>query len=225
MASKKLNQQQAYEKGTSYQFIDSIELGPWTSYSLLHDPKHMGFVFARYKFCAKMLEGRASVLEIGCGDAIGAPVVAQAVGHLLGIDPEERLIKGNRKRLAKIKNLSFKRMNICQQIPDDKFDAVFSVDVIEHLDGPLNIPFMKNQCAVLQKDGVCIIGTPNITANKFASARGRVEHINLKSQKALRSQMEKYFKNVFMFGMNDEVVHTGYAPMCHYIFGMGVGVK
>jgi hypothetical protein len=28
-----------------------------------------------------------------------------------------------------------------------------------------------------------------------------------------------------MFGMNDEVVHTGYAPMCHFIWAMGVGVK
>ena len=28
----------------------------------------------------------------------------------------------------------------------------------------------------------------------------------------------------FNFSMNDEVVHTGYAPMAHYIFCIGVGV-
>jgi hypothetical protein len=32
-----------------------------------------------------------------------------------------------------------------------------------------------------------------------------------------------YFRNVFMFGMNDEVVHTGYGPMCHYLWMVGVG--
>ncbi len=225
MPKQKLSQQQAYKEGTSYQFIDSIALGPWTSYSLLDDPKHLGFVLARYKFCAKMLEGKAKVLEVGCGDAFGAPVVAQAVGHLLGIDPEIRLIDNNKKRLSKIKNLEFKQMDICSKVPDGQFDAVFSVDVIEHLDNPLNDVFMKNQCSLLKADGVCIIGTPNITANKYASERSSIQHINLKSQKTLRAQMEKYFKNVFMFGMNDEVLHTGYAPMCHYIFGMGVGVK
>lgn len=225
MARRKLTQQQAYKEGIEYQFIKGVELGPWTTYSLLDDPKHMAFVLARYKFVAKMLEGKKSVLEVGCGDAFGAPIVAQAVGHLLGIDPEIRVIKSNKTRLARIKNLQFAQGDICLSPPSGQFDALFSVDVIEHLDKPLNKNFMENQCALLKKDGVCMIGTPNITANKFACHRSKVQHINLKSHSTLRKQMEKYFKNVFLFGMNDEVVHTGYAPMCHYIWGLGVGVK
>jgi hypothetical protein len=42
---------------------------------------------------------------------------------------------------------------------------------------------------------------------------------------SLRTLMERYFTNVFMFGMNDEVLHTGYAPMCHYIWSLAVGVR
>lgn len=225
MARRKLTQKQAYKEGIEYQFIKGVTLGPWTTYSLLDDPKHMAFVLSRYKFVAKMFEGRKSVLEVGCGDAFGAPIVAQAVGKLLGIDPEIRVIKSNRKRLDRIKNLTFEHGDICSNPPKGKFDAIYSVDVIEHLDKPLNKDFMENQCALLDKDGVCLIGTPNITANKFACHRSKVQHINLKSQSMLRRQMEKYFKNVFMFGMNDEVVHTGYAPMCHYIWGLGVGLK
>lgn len=225
MAKKRLTQQQAYRAGTDYQFIGSVALGPWTSYSLLHDPKHMGFVLARYKFCAKMLEGKGLVLEVGCGDAFGSPVVAQMVKRLVAVEPDARHIKSNKKRMAKVKNIEFRQMDICRQVPPEKFDAVFSIDVIEHLDKPLNKSFMENQRALLKEDGVCIIGTPNITANKYASPRSRVQHINLKSQETLRLQMAKVFRNVFMFGMNDEVLHTGFAPMCHYIFGMGVGVR
>ena len=103
----KINQQKAYRLGTDYQFIDSVKLGPWTSYSLLHDPKHMGFVLARYKFCAKMLEGMDLVLEVGCGDGFGTPVIAQAVKKVVAIEPDARHIKGNRLRLYKIKNVEF----------------------------------------------------------------------------------------------------------------------
>ena len=42
-----------------------ISLGPWTSYGLVHDPKHLAFVLGRYKFVAKMLQGRERVIGAG----------------------------------------------------------------------------------------------------------------------------------------------------------------
>ncbi len=223
--NKTLSQAEALKLGTDHQFIPSLKLGPWSSYSLLHDPKHLGFVLARYKFCAKMLEGKKAVLEVGCGDGMGIPIVAQQVPRVVGVDPVARLIRGNRQRLKKIKNVVFRQMDICRQVPEERFDGVYSIDVIEHLDPHLNRAFMENQARCLTPDGVCLIGTPNITANRYATYRSKIQHINLMSQKTLRGLMEKYFRNVFMFGMNDEVLHTGYGPMAHYIFGMGVGLK
>ena len=225
MGGVKISQKEAFRLGTDYQFIKSLEMGPWTSYSLLHDPKHMCFVLARYKFCAKMLEGKDCVLEVGCGDGFGTPIMAQSVKKVVAIDPEIKLIKSNQKRLAKIKNVEFRQADICKVVPSEIFDATFSIDVIEHLDPHLNHPFMEHQWRCLNEDGICIIGTPNITANKYASPRSKVQHINLKSHKTLRNLMGRYFRNVFMFSMNDEVLHTGYASMAHYIFGMGVGLK
>jgi hypothetical protein len=49
--------------------------------------------------------------------------------------------------------------------------------------------------------------------------------VNLKHAGDLRDLMAQRFHNVFMFSMNDEVVHTGFSPMAHYLFGMGVGVR
>ena len=226
MAKKQISQQQAYEIGTSYQFIESIELGPWTSYSLLDDPKHLSSVLARYKFCAKMFDGMDRAIEVGCGDAFGTPIMAQHVKELLAIEPEAKHLRGNKKRLGKIKNIDFRQGTIQDlKLPKASFDGAYSIDVIEHLDQHLNGPFVKSQSQILKKNGVCIIGTPNVTANEYASERSRVQHINLHSQKSLKALMEQYFQRVFMFGMNDEILHTGFAPMCHYIFGMGVGVR
>ena len=30
--------------------------------------------------------------------------------------------------------------------------------------------------------------------------------------------MQKFFHNVFVFSMNDEVIHTGFQPMAHYLW-------
>ena len=56
-------------------------LGPYSTFIWRRDPKHLCFLLARYKFVAKMLEGRHKVVEIGVGDAIGVPIVAQEVSH------------------------------------------------------------------------------------------------------------------------------------------------
>ncbi|MBL8012354.1 MAG: class I SAM-dependent methyltransferase [Candidatus Omnitrophica bacterium] len=226
MANKKITQQEAYHLGTDHQFVDSISLGPWTTYSLLNDPKHMGFVLARYKFPAKMFDAMERVIEVGCGDAFGTPIVAQHVKEVVAIEPDARHIESNKKRLAQVKNIQFQCGTIQDlKFPERSFCGAYSIDVIEHLDEHLNDPFVESQAKILKKDGVCIIGTPNKNAEQYASERSRVQHINLHTQKSLKELMEKYFSRVFMFGMNDEVLHTGYAPMCHYILGMGVGVK
>ena len=84
--------------------------------------------------------------------------------------------------------------------------------------------FFENICKCLTKDGVFIIGTPNITANEYASEASKEGHINLLSHSRMRQLLSKYFTNVFLFSMNDEVIHTGYGPMSHYLMGVGVGL-
>src|SRR3569833_2491370 len=102
------NAREAYAAGTDYQFDQQeIPLGPWTSYSLVHDPKHMSFVLARYKFCAKMLEGRNTAVEIGSGAGFGLPDMAQAVQRVCCVDCVQRLLDGNKRRLPHLQNVYF----------------------------------------------------------------------------------------------------------------------
>ena len=210
---------------TAYTFRDSFELGSRTSFSIFDDPIHIAFVLSRYKFCSRMLTGKRSVLEIGCGDAIGTPIVAQFVTRVHAVDVEDRLILSNRQRLRKIKNITFETLDYCQKMPRGRFEAIFSIDVLEHIPHRQEHIFMAHTVMNLETNGVCIIGTPNINANRYASVSSRGHHTNLKSHESLRLLLQMYFANVFMFSMNDEVVHTGYGNMAHYLFGMGVGVK
>ncbi|HEU0072179.1 MAG TPA: class I SAM-dependent methyltransferase [Alphaproteobacteria bacterium] len=217
---------EAYAEGTDYQFLtDELTVGPWTSYSILHDPKHLVFTLSRYKFVAKLLQGRGTVLEVGPGDGIGLPIIAQAVEKVIAVDWDERLIEGNKRRLKDIKNIEHLCIDLNKERPKSQVDAAFSIDVIEHLEQSTEDSFMRAMVRCLHKDGVLITGTPNITASQYASPRSEAQHINLKSMKTLQELTHKYCKNVFMFGMNDEVLHTGYAPMCHYIWSLGVGIR
>lgn len=216
----------AYGEGTDYQFnTPELSLGPWTSYSMIHDPKHMCFVLSRYKFCAKMLEGKREIMEVGSGDGFGLSIISSMTEKVYAVDWDKRLLEGNARRLKHLKNISYMHCDLNKTSPDIRVDAAFSIDVIEHLDPKRETGFIKNIVKCIRPDGIFIIGTPNVTASRHATPRSRVQHINLKSIKRLRRLTERYFENVFMFGMNDEVLHTGYGPMCHYIWSVGVGVR
>lgn len=218
------SQKEAYRIGIAPQMIEPIALGPTTSYSLLHDPIHLSFVLSRYKFVARILAGKGNVLEVGCGDAFGVPIVAQFVKKLVAIDSDDRLIASNTQRLLRIPNIEFVTLDFCKAVPKGTFDAVYSVDVIEHLDQQLTKVFMEHTRKILSPDGICIVGTPNITSRAYASPQSKVSHINLQSHQTLKNLVARYFRNAFFFSMNDEVVHTGFAPMAHYLFGIGVGI-
>jgi len=84
---------------------------------------------------------------------------------------------------------------------------------------------MTNIASSLTSDMICIIGTPNITAGQYASSGSAASHINLQSGESLKVLMNSCFDNVFIFSMNDEVVHTGFSPMAHYLFGVGTNLK
>jgi len=215
-----------YREGTDYQFENKeFLLGPWSSYSLVNDPKHLAFVLARYKFCAKMLQGKDLAIEIGCGDGLGIPLIAQSVKKLICLDWDERNIEGCKRRLSHLKNVSYEVIDLNKDTKKFNADAAFSIDVIEHLETNLENDFLSNLCNMLKDDSILITGTPNVTANQYATERSRVQHINLKSMDELKKMTEDLFKFVFMFGMNDEVLHTGYSPMCHYIWSIGAGKK
>lgn len=207
--------------------LGPVMLGPWTSHIWRQDPRHMCFLLSRYKFVAKLLAGKNSVLEVGCGDAVGTPIVLQTVGRVHGVDFEPLVLNEAMERYRKdgVARASFSVHDVTSSPPPGRFDAAFSLDVIEHIPAQLEDIFIDNICAALDPHAVFIVGTPNITANEYASPASKAGHINLKTAASLHQVLARRFNNVFDFGMNDEVVHTGYAPMAHYLFAIGVGLK
>lgn len=198
------------------------KMGSFATFTWCNDPRHLLFSLSRYKFVAKMFEGKGKVLEVGCGDGFQLPIVLQTVEKVHGVDNEPTIIKEVSEHYQDEKRCSFSIHDMTLGPLDEKFEAAFSLDVIEHIDKEKEDAFMSNICRCLLSHGICIIGTPNVTAEPYASDISNEGHVNLKSGTALRNLMDRHFYNSFLFSMNDEVIHTGFHPMAHYLVGLGI---
>lgn len=199
-----------------------VVMGPSASYTWRRDPRHLFFSMARYKFCAKMLAGKIRVLEVGCGDAFCLPLILQTVQQVHGIDLEPGMITHNQQACRHTDRCSFAVHDLSRApVAGDPFDAAFSLDVLEHIPVEREDDFVCNIGRSITPHGMVMIGTPNITADAHASPMSRLGHINLKSHETLSALMQRHFHSVLLFGMNDEVVHTGFAPMAHFLFAIG----
>ena len=192
-------------------------LGLTSGSTYVIDPKRLVFTLSRYKFVSKMFDGFNNVLEVGCGDGFASRIVRASVNSLTCIDIEHEFIDDAISRLDENLPIEFKVHNILKDPLDRIFDGIYSLDVLEHISPSMQDVYLENIFRSLSNDGVFIVGMPSIESQEYASGKGNNGHINCQSGRDLRGSLKKYFKNVFLFSMNDEVVHTGYEKMAHYI--------
>jgi len=189
------------------------------------DPKRLVFTLSRYKFVAKMFSGKRRVAEIGCGDGFGARIVRQEVEQLTITDYDEHFINKFSEIYSDKWPIEAITHDILNKPLSKKFDAIYSLDVLEHIPQKEESTYIKNIQSSLNQNGVAIIGMPSLESQKYASPDSKEGHINCKTGRDFKEIMEQYFENVFLFSMNDEVVHTGFDKMAHYIIALCCGVK
>lgn len=196
--------------------VGIAKLGLMTNQVWHDDPKRLVFSLARYKFVAKMLAGRERVLEIGCGDGFASRIVQQEVKHLTVSDYDPAFIADARSRANGRWPADALVLDILAGPPPGRYDAVYTLDVLEHVPADREDDFIRNITAALDDHGVLIVGMPSLESQAYASPPSRAGHVNCKRGPELKATLERHFHNVFLFSMNDEVVHTGFAPMAHY---------
>jgi 2-polyprenyl-3-methyl-5-hydroxy-6-metoxy-1,4-benzoquinol methylase len=179
------------------------------------DPRRTLFTLARYKFVAKMFSGRKRVLEVGCGDAFGTRLVQQEVGRVTAVDFDPIFIEDARSRLDPLWPMDIFVHDMLSGPVPGRFDGAYCLDVLEHIKPAREQLFMKNFIASLAPDAAAIIGIPSLESQAYASPQSKAGHVNCKSGADFKKFLEGYFRNVFVFSMNDEVVHTGFFPMAH----------
>lgn len=164
------------------------------------DPRMLGIRLARYKFVAKMLAGFPGVIEIGAGTGHLSRVVQLAVQRLLLTDPHSE----------------FDNWNPCKGRHQYTFEGAYALDVLEHVEQRDEDAFLRGICESLTERGTFICGSPSLESQAWASPKSKESHVNCKTEADFFGLMRRHFHCVYPFGMNDEIVHTGFGPLCHY---------
>ncbi len=200
-------------------------LGLISNHTWNADPKKLGIMMSRYKFVAKMFDGFESVLEVGCGDAFATRIVQQAVGKVTVSDADPVFLENVRARENHRWPMEVILHDMTAGPLVGSFDGIFAMDVFEHIPPRDEESFVVNIRESLSENGVLILGIPSLESQVHAKPENKIGHVNCKSGEDFRRFMSRYFHNVFTFSMNDEVLHTGFFPMAHYLISVCCGKR
>jgi 2-polyprenyl-3-methyl-5-hydroxy-6-metoxy-1,4-benzoquinol methylase len=205
---------------------DTFSLGPINAQAMIYNPKQLLFTLARYKFAAKMLTGCKRILDLGCGEGIGTFMLLRETGaEVTGVDFDASQIAYAQQEVQRRvpERVRFLCEDVvCKSIEGEKADGLVCLDVIEHVDKKEQGVFFEHVMATLEDRATAVFGTPNAWAHQHASARSKEGHINIFESERLKETLKAYFGKVVLFSMNDEVVHTGFVKMAHYLMALCV---
>lgn len=197
------------------------KIGIHTALGWEEDPKRLVFHLARYKFVAKLFQDYTRVLEVGCGDGFASRIVRQSVKSLDAIDIDPVFIEDATSQSSSRWTIDFYVHDMLKSPwHRTEYDGIYLLDVLEHIKYDDEFVFVQNIVQSLRSDGVLIVGMPSIESQKFASPRSRDGHVNCKAGEELQRSLLKHFRRVSVFSMNDELVHTGFYPLAHYLIAV-----
>lgn len=200
----------------------TFELSQLNSYQFLNSPISMVWSLSHYKFASRMIKEKAKILDVGCNGGLGTRLLVENSRYVCGLDADLQAIKSAQKNFANTK-MRFIHSDIFNANLG-KFDAVVIFSLINYIKKAALPAFYESIHRNLKPDGICFIGAPNETAAVY-SREGKVGLVNNYSWLRLKAEMERYFKWVFLFSSNDEVIHTGFYPLAHRFIAMGICKK
>ncbi len=164
-------------------------------------------IFA-YDFAANKISKDSTVLELGFGEGFGTKMLAKKAKKVFALDVDEKAFNHAKQKYSSEKIL-FSLYN-GKKIPfeDNYFDAVVSLQVIEHIKDDFN--FVNEIYRVTKKNAVVIITTPNRKIRLKENSKPWNEfHCKEYSEKELENLFNN-FSSVNIFGVfaSKEIMKT-----------------
>lgn len=158
---------------------------------------------AAYHRSLEYVEGRR-VLELGCGEGIGASLLAESAASVVAVDYSEEALRVACERHG-ASNVDFTQMKIPPiDFRDRSFDAAVCFQMIEHLEEPGEL--VAEVGRVLRDDGVALFAT----VNKDETITDNPYHIHEFSAGDFEELLKAHFGTVEMFGVFGDELFARY---------------
>ncbi len=130
-------------------------------------------ILGHYQAISCMENGQGpDVLDMPCGDGLITEHFANHYHRVVGVDASNTHLTRAKERLP---NVEFHEALIEDLELDDQFDSVFMLNVLEHVQEPVQV--LKKAASFLKSDGSLIVHVPNALAinRKIAVKMGSLE--------------------------------------------------
>ena len=199
----------------------SVSLPPEFAELLETNTLQLLIKLARYKFAARLLKAKDNVLEVGSGNGVGTIFLAQHVTRVTGLEIKPRDHEAARS-INRRDNVDLRLESVFDHDKSKRYDAVVSLDVIEHFPVEEGRKFVARLAQLCRPDGVVIIGTPSIHSYPYQGKYSQAAHVKCYDQAELVALMDGFFGRTLAFSMNDEIVHTGHPKLAWYYIVVGL---
>jgi len=155
---------------------------------------------APYQYALRYVEGK-EVLDVGCNWGYGSHLFARKARRVVGFDVNSEHVSYGKQQFAR-ENLCFLIHDANERFPfaDERFDVVFSSEVIEHLANYTGC--LHEMQRVLRPNGLFILKTPNLAYSRHWHALNPY-HLKVFLPKELQTLLGEYFLEVEVFGFNE----------------------
>ena len=130
---------------------------PWER-SKYHEDYNLALAHYKVVSCLEHAKGD-SLLDLACGDGLMTAMFAERFKRVVGVDASGAHVAEAKRRLP---DAQFFESLIEEFETDEKFDAVFLLDILEHVIDPVAV--LKKAGSFLKSGGVLIAHVPNAVA-------------------------------------------------------------
>lgn len=176
---------------------------------------------ARYKFVARLVRSTDRVLEAGAGSGVGAMFISQHCAHVTALELKSTEVEEGRS-MNRRPNVEFVNRDLYEFRPDAPFDVVLALDVIEHFTEEDGRRLLAEMIRHVKPTGMLIIGSPSVHSWPHQSPASQASHIKCYDQDELQALVDEVCGRTLVFGMNDEMIHTGHPKLTWYYFILGL---
>lgn len=139
------------------------------------------------------------VLNIGCGVGRVEKYLAPQVQELWAIDVSGEMIRRAGKRLAGLTNVHLREVSnreFLSYFEDGRFDLVFSLLVLQHLEREDAFLYLRDACRVLKPGGRLVTQFPNLLSAEYTRAFISEAETQLRSPGRVRPYTEAEVRHI-----------------------------